>query len=265
MQTPTTNLVSTPVIAQNQTGPVSSVDVRINRGKDDVEEGSTGSMYINSSDLELIYDSNAQVVGLRFRGVNIPRKATILDAYIQFKVDESTSDSTALTIQGEASPNATAFTTTSRNVSSRRRTNATVAWLPLPWLKVGAKGMDQRTPNLAPVIQEIVGQVSWESGNSLVIIIRGSGKRVAKAFEGDAAGAPLLHIDFATNGASSLPILAGTATAVSVSSPMAGTPTSWNVTVMPTETLPPLSPTAPVTVTETAIPTATPEPSTPAP
>jgi hypothetical protein len=56
----------------------------------------------------------------------------------------------------------------------------------------------QATPNLSPVIQEIINQSGWTSGNSLVIIITGGKtvKRVAESFEGDAAGAPLLHIEY---------------------------------------------------------------------
>ena len=35
----------------------------------------------------------------------------------------------------------------------------------------------------------------WSNGNSLVIIITGSGRRTAKSYDGDANAAPSLHIE----------------------------------------------------------------------
>jgi hypothetical protein len=61
---------------------------------------------------------------------------------------------------------------------------------------VGAAGLDQRTPNLASVIQPVVDRAGWVAGNDLVLVITGAGARVAEAFEGDAAGAPLLVIQY---------------------------------------------------------------------
>jgi hypothetical protein len=61
-------------------------------------------------------------------------------------------------------------------------------------------GPDQQTPDLSPVIQEIVDRPGWSSGNALAIIITGSGKRVAESFNGDANGAPLLHLRYRMDG-----------------------------------------------------------------
>jgi hypothetical protein len=46
------------------------------------------------------------------------------------------------------------------------------------------------------VIQEIVGRPGWASGHSLVLIISGTGHREAEAYEGAAAAAPLLHVEY---------------------------------------------------------------------
>jgi hypothetical protein len=46
------------------------------------------------------------------------------------------------------------------------------------------------------VIQEIVNRPGWASGNSLVILISGTGKRVAESFNGDKTGAALLHVEY---------------------------------------------------------------------
>jgi len=249
----------TPVVVSNGGN---SVDIRVAKGSDDVEENSSGRMSTNSSDLELIYDNNTQVVGIRFTGVKIPMGATITNAYIQFKVDEATSKTTNLTIVGEANSNASAFSNTFRNVSKRTRTSNSVSWSPQSWLKVGEMGISQRTPNLSPIVQEIVNQSNWISGNSIVMIIVGNnnGKRVAKSFEGNSAGAPLLHVEF------SMPVQAQAAMAL----PSTPTPTPTatlltplaSPTFMPTFTSEPTqilaSPTT--AATEMIIPTETPTP-----
>jgi len=178
--------------------PVTSVvDIRVASGNDDVEENSSGNITINSGDLELIYDGSTQIVGMRFKGVKIPKSATITNAYIQFKSDEISNQIVKLIFSGEANANAPAFANTARNISMRPRTSNKVNWAPSPWSKVGVMGSSQRTPNLNFIVQEIVNQPNWASGNSLVMIITGSGgKQVALSFEGSASGAPLLHIEF---------------------------------------------------------------------
>ncbi|MBI5933168.1 MAG: right-handed parallel beta-helix repeat-containing protein [Chloroflexi bacterium] len=188
-----TQIPATPTIVP--TGST-SLSIRVASGADDVEESATGSMYLDSTDLELVYDVDNQAVGLRFNGVNIPNNAIIVNAYIQFKVDETPSAATILTIGGEASPNAAAFTAATQNVSSRTLTAASVNWTPLAWPIVNAADLDQRTPNLALIIQQIISLPGWASGNSIVLVITGNGKRVAEAFEGDAAGAPLLVVEY---------------------------------------------------------------------
>ncbi|MEE9533776.1 MAG: hypothetical protein V3W06_05115, partial [Acidimicrobiia bacterium] len=183
-----------------------TVEVRVDSSSDDAEERSSGSMRLTSSDLELVYDRSNQTVGMRFNGVNIPQGVTIYNADIQFKVDERNSGATSLTIWGEAIDNAPTFTNSSGNISSRTRTTASVAWSPVAWTTVGQAGPDQRTPDIASVIQEIVNRTGWSNGNSLVIIITGTGERTAESYNGDQAGAPLLHVEFGTGGGTPPPL-----------------------------------------------------------
>ena len=267
---PTATKTSTPTAMPQPTntnvvssGP-NSVNIRVSSGIDDVEENSSGAMSTNSNDLELIYDNSAQVVGIRFRGVKIPKGAVITNAYVQFKTDQPSSQTIQLTINGEASANASAFTTSSRNVSKRIRTSSKVIWSPAAWSKIGEAGKSQQTPSLNSIVQEIVNQANWNSGNSLVIIVTGkSGKRVAKSYEGEAAGSPLLHVEFSlpaqpTLTASPTAIFTATATMLVPSA----SPTTIPVTSTPASTqLPP--PTSTVEATSTAvIPTETPVPTT---
>src|SRR4030067_2609666 len=153
-------------------------------------------MCLPGSDLELVYDlwPGNQTVGIRFNGVNIPAGASILRAYVQFRVDETSSEATSLVIRGEAANNAGPFLTSTRNISSRQLTTAVVGWGPLALSVVGEAGPAQQTPDLSSVIQEIVGRSGWSHGNSRVVIITGTRRRVAESYEGDPRGAPLLHV-----------------------------------------------------------------------
>ncbi|WKZ15139.1 MAG: hypothetical protein QY317_14685 [Candidatus Jettenia caeni] len=185
-----------------------TIDVRVSIGTDDAEESASGDMLLGSSDLEMVSTSSGnQKVGMRFTGINIPKDAAISNAYIQFKADEIHSDATSLIIQGEAANNAAAFTSVDGNMSSRPRTTAAVSWSPAAWLIKKEVGLNQRTPNISSVIQEIVSRAGWSSGNSLVIIITGTGRRVAKSYNGDQAGAPLLHVVYSTGGQTNQPPL----------------------------------------------------------
>ena len=180
------------------------VEKRVAASADDAEQAANGSMYLNSSDLELVFDnsltSNPQTVGMRFTGLQIPPGATITAAYIQFVAKEAQSESTNVTIQGQAADNAAIFASTSGNISTRARTTAATTWIPAAWT-AGAGGAAQRTPDLTSVIQEVVGRPGWVLGNSLAIIITGIGHRTAYAFDATATQCPLLHVEF-TRGAS---------------------------------------------------------------
>ena len=64
---------------------------------------------------------------------------------------------------------------------------------------MGEAGRDQRTPDLSPVVQELVDRPGWSGGNALALIITGTGRRTADSYDGSAAAAPLLHIDYSLN------------------------------------------------------------------
>lgn len=176
---------------------------RIASGNDDVEELQTGSVYNNSSDIEVVNDGTTngnQTVGLRFAGVTIPKGSVITNAYIQFTSKETGSTATSVTIKGDNADNSAAFTTASMNVSSRLKTTASATWAPSAWSTTGAAGAAQKTPNLASIVQQVVNRTGWASGNALSFIISGTGKRTAFAYEGSAASAPMLVIEYGAAG-----------------------------------------------------------------
>ena len=185
-------------------GPPETLDIPISLGSDDAEERNGSTMLLASADLELVDDgSRKQKVGLRFNGITIPQGRIITNAYIQFQADETDSGPISLTINGQAVDNATTFTSAPGNISSRALTTASVAWSPPNWTVVGEAGLNQRTSNIASVIQEIVNRPGWSSGNSLALIISGSGERTAEASEG--ALDPVLHIEYTNAGGNQPP------------------------------------------------------------
>ena len=182
-------------VATGQQGGGTALDIPVRAGSDDAEERSA-SVLLTSGDLNLVTDgTTVQTVGLRFTGVTVPRGATITNAYLQFRADETTTTPTTLTIAGQAADNAATFAAVARDVSARPRTAATASWSPAAWT-AGATGADQRSPGLAPVVQEIVNRTGWVSGNAIALVVTGSGQRIAESFEGGAARAPVLHLEY---------------------------------------------------------------------
>ncbi|MEE9345417.1 MAG: hypothetical protein V3U88_07395, partial [Methylococcales bacterium] len=175
-----------------------TLDIPISTSSDDAEENiTTGKVDHNSTDLELVdQDAHSQLVGMRFNGLTIPQGASITRASVQFQTDETYSGITNLLIHGQDANNASTFIIVNANISSRAQTNAAVDWVPAPWTNIGEAGVTQQTPNIASIIQEIVNRSGWSSGNSLALMISGSGRHTAESFNGDPAGAPVLHVEY---------------------------------------------------------------------
>jgi len=207
----THNLTATATDAAGNTGDSAPVTVTVNNGTGgtldipiatsagDAEQQAGGSVTLTSTDLDMMIDgaSTQQAVGLRFTNVQVPQGATITSAYIQFQTNDISTGSSSLTIRAQAVNNAPAFRAKPNNITKRAQTNASQIWTPPDWTTVGAHGTDQQTSNMNLVIQRVVRRGGWAPGNAIVIIITGSGKRTAEAFDGGKF-APVLHIEFST-------------------------------------------------------------------
>jgi Secretion system C-terminal sorting domain len=165
---------------------------RINSGSDDAEENTaTRIVNLTSGDIELLLEGphlgpyTAQIVGLRFNNLNIPNGATINNAHIQFTSESSANvDPSSIDIYGEASDNAITFSNMLNNISSRTKTSASIlGWSPLAWTSTGVSGPNQRTPNIAAVVQEIVNRPGYTSSSAISILFEGTGRRLAVSFE----------------------------------------------------------------------------------
>ena len=198
---PTFHAVHKPHTAEALCASTSTLEVRVSAGNDDAEEAEGGSMYRNSSDLELVYDTwsnqNSQEVGMRFLNVTIPQGTEVKNAYIRFTADETSSSNVTVTFFGEDVDDAVTFATNSGNISSRTKTSASVDWTPDPWTSEGAT---HDSPDLTTIAQEIINRSGWNSGNDLVFIVTGTStnKRTADSYRGGASNRPLLHIEYCT-------------------------------------------------------------------
>ena len=194
--TPTPTFTPTPIPTPTPTPTPVIIEVRVAASSDDAEENvNNGSIDLTSSDLELISPGSIdQEVGMRFRSLTMPQGSNILNAYIEFETDETDSGTTNLTFYAQDIDDAPTFTTATDNISSRVKTSASVAWNNVPaWNTISEK---HQTPNLSPIIQEVINRPGWISGFDIVVIVTGSGKRVAESYNGESANAPLLHVEY---------------------------------------------------------------------
>jgi len=169
---------------------------RIATGNDDAEENAAGRVSLNSPNLDLVFDKDNQVVGVRFTNLTIPRHVTVTRCYVQFVAKDVQSEVTNLVIQAQADDNAATFDNITGNVSDRPRTAAAASWSPPAWTRVGDAGDAERTPDLSALVTEVVARPGWGSGNALVFIFTGTGHRTAWACEGKAASPALLHMEY---------------------------------------------------------------------
>ena len=182
----------------------------VNASSDDAEEtgpdgtyNGVGFVALNSSDVELVRDdqspsSGAQIVGIRFNALSIPRGATITNAYISFNALASNSPNTNtgvtnLAFRGNAVDDASTFISTTYDISSRPVTIASVNWSSIgAWTAT----VNYNTPNLKTIVQEIVNRAGWNSENSLAIIITGSGSRTAESWDNTSSEPPVLTVEY---------------------------------------------------------------------
>ncbi len=182
------NVVSGPATyTVNLTLPITSAN-------DDGEEFSGGGVTLSSSDIEMVQDGGAVfTVAYRFNGVAIPDNAVVTNAYLQFYAEEVQVGPTNIDIAADASPNSNPLTV--GNFSSRTLTSNSSNWQPGPWATIDESGPAQQTTDIAAVVQEVVSTAGWNPGNSIVIIMTGSGTRTAYSYDKSAEKAAVLHIE----------------------------------------------------------------------
>jgi hypothetical protein len=165
----------------NPVGPnaVTSQNLIAAEPDDAVQAGTQTAADLDGFQLEL---GQGNYVGLRFQKVGIPPHATITAAHIQFTAAQPNSVPTALQIWVVDSWDAAPFTT-STNLQMLTLVNAPVPWQPGDWT-ANEKMDNEKTPDLAKLLQLIVENPQYTSSSAIAFVITGSGLRAAKSFEG---------------------------------------------------------------------------------
>lgn len=138
----------------------------------------------NALDLGQTGNGSLNVVGLRFQTIGIPPGSEIVSASIQFTAAQASPSGNMadLFIDVVLMANADQFTA-STDLKTLTLTNAPVEWNPGPWTGINETGPAQTTPNLASLLQSIVGLQGYTHNSAIAFIVYGAGRRTAKSFE----------------------------------------------------------------------------------
>ncbi len=154
-------------------------------GTDDAEQSlANGEMDITSSDLEIVDESDNQLVALRFTGINLKPGENVERAYIQFATDEpkKSKGEIAIQIAVEDSVNPATYADEINNLSNRPLMPATVSWASeQAWEN---EHSSEKTPDLAELINQLTHRDDWQQGSPISFIFSGAGTRTAESFEG---------------------------------------------------------------------------------
>lgn len=171
---------------------------------DDPERWPPGYTYTGSSDLELAYDTihGPQVVGLHFGSLGIPAGARVTSAVVRFTANLAQDGPVELSIGAQNDPAAGRFVedadaSPSYGITSRPLLSRQLTWSPAPV----AVEETFETPELAPLLQQLVDHERWNEESSLVlrieaVSIESSNYRSAYSHDGSAERAPRLLVRY---------------------------------------------------------------------
>ncbi len=174
-----------------------TVTVQVQNANDDVnEDGSVYSPTTPSVWVGTRSSATDSYTGLRFNGITIPAGATIVSARLELHAADTQWLTIGADIAGDATANSATFSPTDLP-SDRPLTSAVVAhssntgWTASTWYELA---------DVAPVVQEIIDQSGWQAGNSLSLILHGTGgawgSKFAISYDGSPALAPRLVIEY---------------------------------------------------------------------
>ncbi|KNC53996.1 uncharacterized protein AMSG_09648 [Thecamonas trahens ATCC 50062] len=176
-----------------------TVKVRISSGARNAFERSNDGLVVPNF---RVLGMSTWTTGLIFDGVDVPPGATITNAYIAMEGDNDNGQDTGtgvnIPIYAFAADTAGAMPTNNYGITSLAPTGAVVTWTDVPAF---ITGVDYVSPDISPVVQELVSRPGWRSGNDMLIVFGLStgtaNLRVIASFE-NPTSAPLLVIEYHT-------------------------------------------------------------------
>jgi len=174
--------------------PSGLVEVRPPAGSSDASQ----LVALNLTEASLALGGLAQV-GLRFAQVNLPKGATINEAYIEFTASKSSTAGTAavLDIDVHDVGDAPVFATGANDIVLRPYTAVGSVKVTDDWVKDEVYRVDVRTP-----VSYLVNRADWCGGQALALRIRdagGTGTRDVYSFEGSATKSPRLVVNYSVD------------------------------------------------------------------
>lgn len=166
-------LIEIPIVA---TDTITDEGVTFLASSDDAEQENDEIDSLFDDDLDAGWegapeDQNILTAGLRFQNVNLPKGTTIDSAFIQVFSHESKTpeDVARITIVGDAADHAATFTEDSL-IDARPWTQASLLWeVNESW----GLWTPHLTPDVGPIVQEIINRDGWEAGNALAFLLLG--------------------------------------------------------------------------------------------
>lgn len=141
--------------------------VPVTAGDDDAIEALDGEISLIS--ISVMASINYRS-GIIFRDVVVPPGASVSEALLQVVPEADYGDDPDLTLAGEIDP--ADFTTTNSDISDRTLTTATVAWVASG---IGT-GSYQDSPDISAIIEEIVDDPAWATGDDIGIFLTDNGE-----------------------------------------------------------------------------------------
>jgi hypothetical protein len=188
---------ATVVPTQPSSGTPTTVTFQVASAADDVNED--GTSFVSSGSTVWVGNgssSTGSYTGLRFQDLAIPAGATIDSATLQLYSTQSQWISLSVSIGADLVADSAPFSSTSKPsqrtlTAQRMDESSNVNW---------ASGVWYTLSDIRPVLQEVVAQSSWHSGQSVSIVIRGTGsawaRKSARSVEGAATQAARLVVTY---------------------------------------------------------------------
>ena len=177
---------------------------QISSNSDDGRWDTLGN-FDNSANLAQVgYGSSAQWSSFfRFPNVTIPAGATITSAFLDwYSANADVDDTINMHVRGDKSTASPTAPTTAADAVGRARTTEQVAWQIVSWTSTTL----YTSPNIAQIIQELVSQGTWASGNAMVLFLDENNDTSSNdiwiaTLEHSTLQAPRLTITYETGGA----------------------------------------------------------------
>ncbi|MGE3172604.1 MAG: PQQ-dependent sugar dehydrogenase [Planctomycetota bacterium] len=163
---------------------------------DATEDATTGAVDTAASTLALGEDQGApHLTAVQFE-LELPAGAILETARIQFSAGAVSTGIAQFEVRAESADDAQPLAAGAYDLSQRVLGAASVPWYPPEWSTMGERGTAQRSPELAPLLQEVVDRAGWQEGQKVVLLITGTGSRTARSSNAGAVDAPELTFTY---------------------------------------------------------------------